>query len=356
MKELTNMRGWKMKTMKWGSGILLAVAFFFGSFASAHAEERLQCTITIEAGKHTFSNPAEATGVCKGYVWGYYVKNGNIEQFNLSGMVSATVEYNGQKFEVLPYPYSDYPPILTVYIVKNSNTTQPQPPKEEPKPQPPNPPQQPQPPKQEEPKQPSTGSSGNNSSTGTGSTKPSGTDTTKPSGTNTTIPSGGTGTGSTSSKSGTTTTQTSGSKSTSSPEAKSNNTKSGSGTVQNSPKGISHDSKTKTNPTNQETGGNSKATGKEKHETRKDKQTTEQAKETASVAEKKDRDAKEKEIKNIALGPADKEKLSESATEQPSNSFVPIVIGILSIAILALAGWFVWKRKMKSNESEGDEL
>gem|GEM_PF-3990999 len=65
MKEITNMRGWKMKTMKWGSGILLAVAFFFGSFASAHAEERLQCTITIEAGKHTFSNPLKQQGFVK---------------------------------------------------------------------------------------------------------------------------------------------------------------------------------------------------------------------------------------------------------------------------------------------------
>lgn len=85
----------------------------------AFAEEREQCEITIDANKHTPENPAEATGVCKGHVTGYYIESLIRGQFVLLGPVTGIVNESGQKFHLIPL--ADVQPDLTVYLVEKED-------------------------------------------------------------------------------------------------------------------------------------------------------------------------------------------------------------------------------------------
>ncbi|MDX8047100.1 peptidoglycan-binding protein [Gracilibacillus sp. S3-1-1] len=86
---------------------------------SDHMDERETCTMTIEYDKHTPSDPAEATGVCEGAVFGFYAPSDddNDETFGLTGAVEETVHTNGQQFELEDTEELENP-ILTVNIVR----------------------------------------------------------------------------------------------------------------------------------------------------------------------------------------------------------------------------------------------
>lgn len=110
--------------------VLVMVLSFSALLPFAHAEydhmdKRKKCTMTIESNKHTFDSPAQASGVCNGMVRGYYVPEA--DQFNVIGVVNAEITKNGQII-LVPNPFEDYSPSLTVYIVRQ---TPPAKPKEE---------------------------------------------------------------------------------------------------------------------------------------------------------------------------------------------------------------------------------
>lgn len=88
----------------------VATGLIFGLFSSspsiASAGEKKgtgKCSITITT-DNTYNNKAQATGLCKGYIYGYYVSG----QFALEGAYGGPV-VNGQKVTFfLPPDVSDY--------------------------------------------------------------------------------------------------------------------------------------------------------------------------------------------------------------------------------------------------------
>ena len=114
---------------------LVATSFLLGglfpSYSSAEEPQRAKCTLTIESDKHTKSNYANATGVCKDQNFGYYASN--VNTFNMFGMYSGVVK-NGQTVVVSVLGSDQYVEAdLTVYTVLKStpppapSTTQPKP-------------------------------------------------------------------------------------------------------------------------------------------------------------------------------------------------------------------------------------
>lgn len=93
-------------------------SLFVGGVASAQEEPIQTCEITIIKGQHTWENRAQATGVCKGYVEGYYISAFGEEQFSLTGLAANLIQYDGQQFELATPKYSRI--ILTAHIVKQS--------------------------------------------------------------------------------------------------------------------------------------------------------------------------------------------------------------------------------------------
>lgn len=106
--------------------ILSLIIFSPFQLLTAKAEEevkRAECSITIVSDKHTsIDKAATATGLCKNYVFGFYLEDGNL--FRIAGLTNKVVEYSGQKF-VVGLPNSNYGEAnLTVYTVlkkKESN-------------------------------------------------------------------------------------------------------------------------------------------------------------------------------------------------------------------------------------------
>ncbi|MBL5800689.1 SH3 domain-containing protein [Bacillus sporothermodurans] len=108
-------------------GVLIAVASFSLALPSfAHAEEstRVKCEMTIESGKHTQSEPAQANNECKDLIYGYYAKN--VNTFNIFGMVDQKVTYSGQKFIMSVFSDKYAEAELTVYT-KKTETNKPEP-------------------------------------------------------------------------------------------------------------------------------------------------------------------------------------------------------------------------------------
>lgn len=108
--------------------ILSLIIFSPFQLLTVKAEEeeevkRAECSITIVSDKHTSIDKASrATGLCKNYVFGFYLEDGNL--FRIAGLTNKVVEYSGQKF-VVGLPNSNYGEAnLTVYTVlkkKESN-------------------------------------------------------------------------------------------------------------------------------------------------------------------------------------------------------------------------------------------
>ena len=117
----------------------VATGLIFGLFSSspsiASAGEKKgtgKCSITITT-DNTYDNKAQATGLCKGYIYGYYVSG----QFVVDGAYTGEV-VNGQKITFfLPPDVSDYYNYeLTVKTVAKKNPVEPAPKPAQPKPEP----------------------------------------------------------------------------------------------------------------------------------------------------------------------------------------------------------------------------
>jgi len=76
-----------------------------------------KCHLKIDANKHIADENifAEADGMCRGQVRGYYLKAN--DSFNIIGSVSTFVNYNGEKFDFLLEPSGDLA-IMTVKIIE----------------------------------------------------------------------------------------------------------------------------------------------------------------------------------------------------------------------------------------------
>lgn len=287
------------------------IAIFFSLFipianVQVKAEERPQCSMTIESDKHTFDKPANATGICKDYVWGYYVSDDVGEQFNIIGSVTGSVEYSGQQFEV-PHPHSDYNPILTVHIIKKDIKKDPPPKPSNPKPE--------QNVKENEKKPKESSVSKETPSKQTNSSK-----------------------------------QKTENRSSSKPSTKSE---------QNSKKSVSMVEKTKNQTVTQskdssnieKSNGQTKEIAREKHENTgndsNDNSAKQEPQELSSSNNKKKLDNKE-------LLNNDNIKSENNGLEQKSFSAVIIFI-IITATIISIAGWFLWKRRVKNNESKLEE-
>ena len=107
------------KKLNWAITIILIITFIVPTLGNlTEAASYPKSYITIDANKHTMDGVrAEATGVLKGQIDGYYVNN----RFFISGMSNKEVTKNGQQFRVTNVRgtsaddlYSD----LTVYIIK----------------------------------------------------------------------------------------------------------------------------------------------------------------------------------------------------------------------------------------------
>ena len=116
-KTIENKKG-GIKILKRPITIILTFFVFIFSTTFAFAEEKREtCEMTIESDKHAVGmKKAEATGACKGLVFGTYTSE--LDQFMVEGMVNYIVEYSGQTFNVSS-PHHDYPPILIVYTIRN---------------------------------------------------------------------------------------------------------------------------------------------------------------------------------------------------------------------------------------------
>lgn len=93
-------------------------------FTTQEAEASSTCSLTIDANKHTGSNWSYAGGDCEGFIQGIYVPEMN--QFNITGMYTANVEYNGQQFQ-FRIPTLDDDTTLTVNIIQPGTTAPPAP-------------------------------------------------------------------------------------------------------------------------------------------------------------------------------------------------------------------------------------
>src|SRR5690625_1245385 len=95
---------------------LVALIMFMAFPISINAEEEElepgQCEIRIESDKHTFTNPASATGPCNELVRGYYSEDH--DRFDIEGPVTRRGVGNGEVFVVgtPKHPYGEA--ILTV--------------------------------------------------------------------------------------------------------------------------------------------------------------------------------------------------------------------------------------------------
>lgn len=173
---------------------VLAFSFAFSTFipfTHVHAERPVaQCSITI-TDKNVMGNPAYATGPCKDYIKGNYVKNEWVEQWVIDGVYTGLVS-DGQTLNItLPPPAGDYSgAVLTIRTIKTQPSPEPQPqPEPTPQPQPePTPKPQPSPSPNPTPSTPDTGNTGsggnsnNNAKPGTnnGSTPSTGSQQQKP--------------------------------------------------------------------------------------------------------------------------------------------------------------------------------
>lgn len=112
-----------LKKLKWAITIMVLGAFLVPALGNvALAASYPQSYITIDANKHTMDNRAEATGVLKGQVDGYYV-NGH---FFISGNSSKEVTKNGQQFTIANTrgtSEDDIYSVLTVTIVEKKTET-----------------------------------------------------------------------------------------------------------------------------------------------------------------------------------------------------------------------------------------
>ncbi|MCM3317977.1 hypothetical protein M3603_15265 [Rummeliibacillus stabekisii] len=124
-----------MNIRKSKAPIILMVVCFFLFRPQFHAEAILSndvssdelntaksCKLTIDANKHIADNDnfAEADGMCRGQVRGYYLKAN--DSFNIIGSVSTFVNYSGEKFDFLVEPSGDLA-ILTVKIIEPKIST-----------------------------------------------------------------------------------------------------------------------------------------------------------------------------------------------------------------------------------------
>lgn len=130
-KTIENKKG-GIKILKRPITIILTFFVFIFSTTFAFAEEKREtCEMTIESSQHDVGmKPAEATGACKGLVFGTYTSE--LDQFMVEGMVNYIVEYSGQTFNVSS-PHLAYPAILTVYTIRNDKPKTEQPKTEKPK-------------------------------------------------------------------------------------------------------------------------------------------------------------------------------------------------------------------------------
>lgn len=152
------------------------------------------CSMTINSDKATQANPANASGLCRDIVYGYYAKAA--DTFNIFGGVHQSVTKSGQKFIVPVFSDKHTHAELTVYINRVATKPTPKPtPKPEPKPEPkPTPKPEPKPDPKPAPKpkpeskpvtQPNSDNKATKPSTSTGSKNSSNTNTSKNNSTNT---------------------------------------------------------------------------------------------------------------------------------------------------------------------------
>ena len=108
--------------------LIMFMAFPLSINAGEEELEPGQCEIRIESDKHTFTNPASATGPCNGLIRGYYWEE--YDRFDIDGPVTRRGVENGDVFLVgtPKHPYGESN--LTVYVVKNNPPKQ-EKPKEE---------------------------------------------------------------------------------------------------------------------------------------------------------------------------------------------------------------------------------
>ena len=304
--------------------VLVMVLSFSALLPFAHAEydhmdKRKKCTMTIESDKHTFDNPAISTGVCKDYVWGYYVSDDVGEQFNIIGSVTGSVEYSGQQFEV-PHPHSDYNPILTVHIIKK-----------DPPPKPSNPkPEQNVKENEKKPKESSVSKETPSKQTNSSKQKTENRSSSKPS----------------------TKSEQNSKKSVSMVEKTKNQTvtqsKDSSKTIKNKNQTVTQ---SKDSSNIEKSNGQTKEIAREKHENTgndsNDNSAKQEPQELSSSNNKKKLDNKE-------LLNNDNIKSENNGLEQKSFSAVIIFI-IITATIISIAGWFLWKRRVKNNESKLEE-
>jgi len=101
--------------------LVVGLLGFWGVPNSVFAEEDpvAYCTLTIRSDIHTETNHAEAEGLCKGHVWGYYMPH--LDEFALRGAVryNLVANPNGQEFKMgLPSVQGHSRAIVTVYTIK----------------------------------------------------------------------------------------------------------------------------------------------------------------------------------------------------------------------------------------------
>ncbi|WP_190284987.1 N-acetylmuramoyl-L-alanine amidase family protein [Bacillus sp. S3] len=107
--------------------VAFSTIFTVGGEASANTDSTsTKCDITITQGVHTLQNPAQATGVCKDLVTGYYRPGDQYfpSKYVISGLINKTVDYDGQIFEMATPQYSQI--FLTVHTTNNGGQPNPE--------------------------------------------------------------------------------------------------------------------------------------------------------------------------------------------------------------------------------------
>ncbi|KLV25543.1 hypothetical protein ABW02_15370 [Niallia circulans] len=105
----------------------LCTILFLGVLSPLHLQaavkEKAKCEMTIEQGKHTNENFANASGLCKDLEYGFYAPSA--EAFHITGMANYQVTENGQKFIIPVFSDEHTEAELTVYLKKLTPTTTP---------------------------------------------------------------------------------------------------------------------------------------------------------------------------------------------------------------------------------------